>query len=64
MGNINLSKNEAYKPIGTEDFKTVILGVVEDIRQGEFSNISSNIRSDLTLGQDRQVTEEKKGETR
>ena len=58
------SESEAYKPIGTEDFKTVILGVVEDIRQGEFSNISSNIRSDLTLGQDRQVTEEKKGETR
>lgn len=58
------SENEAYKPIGTEDFKTVILGVVEDIRQGEFSNISSNIRSDLTLGQDRQVAEEKKGETR
>lgn len=57
-------ESKTHKPIRTEDFKEVILDAVKNITQNEFINISNNMKSDLILGQDYQLTHEKKGETK
>ena len=52
------------KSTSSEWFQEVIFDAIEDIRQGELNDISNNIRSDLTLEENKYLAEEKKGESK
>lgn len=60
----NYSESQLQEDTNKESFENVIIDAIKDIRQGEFNDISNNMKEDLTLKQEKQSTEEKEGESK
>lgn len=60
----NYSEIQLQGNTNKESFKNEISDAIKDIRQGEFNDISNNMKEDLLLKQEKQSTEEKEGENR